>query len=31
MSNTSGQPIDAINEKGSNITLNKTIQFAVWC
>ena len=29
MSNTSGQPIDALNERGSNITLNKTIQFAV--
>ena len=29
MSEPSGQPIDAINEKGSNITLNKTIQFAV--
>ena len=29
MSKTSGQPIDAQNEKSSNITLNQTIQFAV--
>ena len=29
MSKPSGQPIDALNEKSSNITLSKTIQFAV--
>ena len=29
MTKTSGQPIDALSEKSSNITLSKTIQFAV--